>query len=274
MNGILAAAASLAVLAGLLVLLIYAVSRRFRVEADEAVEAVRVLLPGTNCGACGQPGCQEMAAALVGAARAGGFGFLHCPPGGDAVMRRIGQCLGVEAAAPPAQVAVLHCGGDRAASPARTTYAGPASCRLAHASWAGPGGCAWGCLGLGDCAAACPSDAIVMDAVRGLPWVDEGRCTGCGRCVRECPRGLFRLHGMGARVWVACRNTEKGPAARKACRSACIACGACQKTCASIAAAITVADNLAAIDPALCTTCCACLARCPTGAIRAAGGGP
>jgi ferredoxin len=69
------------------------------------------------------------------------------------------------------------------------------------------------------------------------------------------------------RVYVACRNTEKGGVARKACSAACIGCGKCEKECPF--GAIKVENNLAYIDFNLCKSCRKCEQVCPTGAIHA-----
>ena len=46
--------------------LVLAVSNRYlRVEEDPRVEQVEGMLPGTNCGACGQPGCHAFAEVLA-----------------------------------------------------------------------------------------------------------------------------------------------------------------------------------------------------------------
>lgn len=49
----------------LLGILISIVSKKFYVEEDPALEEVVELLPKYNCGACGYPGCKEMAGALL-----------------------------------------------------------------------------------------------------------------------------------------------------------------------------------------------------------------
>ena len=111
---------------------------------------------------------------------------------------------------------------------------------------------------------------MVLDRVTGLPVIDTAKCTACGQCVKACPRSLIFLRSTGpdnARVWVNCRNTEKGAQSRKNCSVSCIACGKCVKTCDGIAQAITMTNNLAVIDPAKCTACGACISQCPTGAI-------
>src|SRR5437868_6591566 len=70
-------------------------------------------------------------------------------------------------------------------------------------------GCSWGCLGLADCMCVCNFDAIHMDA-HGLPVVSESKCTACGDCVAICPKGLFELHAVSHRLWVACKNLLNG----------------------------------------------------------------
>jgi len=56
------------VLAGLgfvLGLLIFVVSKYFHVEEDPSIDEVFDMLPKYNCGACGFPGCREMAIGLI-----------------------------------------------------------------------------------------------------------------------------------------------------------------------------------------------------------------
>ena len=69
------------------------------------------------------------------------------------------------------------------------------------------------------------------------------------------------------RVYVSCVNKDKGAAARKACKAACIGCSKCAKVCPF--EAITVENNVAYIDFTKCKLCKKCVAECPTGAIHA-----
>lgn len=62
---ILIPAGILAGLGFLLGVLINVVSKVFYVEEDPAIEEVVELLPKYNCGACGHPGCKEMAISLL-----------------------------------------------------------------------------------------------------------------------------------------------------------------------------------------------------------------
>lgn len=56
------------VLAGLgfvLGFMIFLVDKYFHVEEDKHIDEIVELLPRYNCGACGHPGCREMAIALM-----------------------------------------------------------------------------------------------------------------------------------------------------------------------------------------------------------------
>lgn len=272
MTTLLASVLTLAVVAALFALVLFAASRRFAVKEDARVAAVVEMLPGINCGACGFPGCPGMAQALVNAADEGDISALNCPPGGAETMGTIASYFGLEAGSAAATVAVLRCGGSCTAAPSKARYDGPTSCAVAHATFAGENGCAFGCLQLADCEVACPFDAISMNPETGLPEVDQEKCTSCGECVKACPRGLFQIRPVGRRnrrVWVNCRNTEPAVPAKKNCSVACISCGLCKKTCDTIVKAITIENNLAYIDHDICIACGKCVSVCPTGAIAA-----
>ena len=62
-------------------------------------------------------------------------------------------------------------------------------------------------------------------------------------------------------------NQDKGPAAMKACKAACIGCGKCVKECKF--EAITITNNLSYIDFNKCRLCKKCVEACPTKAIHA-----
>jgi ferredoxin len=108
-----------------------------------------------------------------------------------------------------------------------------------------------------------------MDSATGLPVVDEEKCTACGACVKACPKGVIELRNKGRRnmrVYGACVNKDKGAAARKGCKAACIGCSKCVKECKF--EAITIANNLSYIDSDKCKLCRKCVNECPTGAIN------
>ena len=258
--------AILSVLGLLLALILFWVARKFRVEEDPRIDEVEKVMPGANCGGCGFAGCRAFADAAV---KATNLDAQYCPVGGDEVMQKVASILGftVEKKAP--QLAVVRCNGSCANRPRTNLYDGVQSCRVKAALYSGDTGCSYGCLGCGDCAAACQFGALSMDSQTGLPVVDEEKCTACGACVRACPKHIIELRPQGPRgmrEFVCCVNKDKGPAARKACAAACIGCALCEKTCQH--AAVTVTDNVAWIDPAKCKLCRECEAVCPTGAIH------
>ncbi len=126
-------------------------------------------------------------------------------------------------------------------------------------------GCAWGCLGLGDCVTACDFGAITMDP-NGLPVVEDAKCTACNRCVEVCPKDLFSIHPVSHRLWVACANQDEGERAEADCEVACTACGKCAADAPQ--GLVTITNNLARVDygkNALATR--QVIQRCPTGAI-------
>lgn len=246
---------------------LYAVAKKFHVEEDGRIAQIEAVLPGANCGACGRSGCHDFAVACVGATS---LDALHCPGAGNEGMKAIAAILGMEAEAKTPMTAVLHCNGSCENRPRRARYDGARSCAILNAVAAGASDCSYGCLGQGDCVDACRFGALHIDPLTGLPAVDEERCTGCGACVKSCPRTLIELRPKGPkgrRVYVACANRERGALAMKECKVSCIGCGKCARTCTF--GAIAVTDNLAYIDPSLCKLCRKCVAECPTKAIHA-----
>lgn len=268
MSSIITAVAVLGIIALVAAVILYAVSKRFAVAEDSRKGQVLDLLPGANCGGCGFAGCGAMAEALVKGADAGSLDGLFCPVGGQKVMDQVAGCLGLTAVAAAPRVAVVRCGGTCSLRPRIAAYDGLHTCAAVNACGSGETGCGYGCLGCGDCVAACAFGALSMDAVTGLPVVDEDKCTACGACVKACPRHIIELRKKGPkgrRVFVSCVNKDKGAVARRACQAACIGCGKCEKTCAF--GAITVADNLSYIDADKCRLCTKCVDVCPTSAI-------
>ena len=242
---------------GVLCGIVLAVASRFlTVKVDERVARLTEILPGVNCGACGFSGCGAYAHALVFDAAPANA----CPPGGAAAARAIGEILGVSVEDVAAKLPVVYCMGDFEARLRKIDYSGVNTCAAAKLLYGGPNACAYGCMGLGDCLAACKFGALCLDS--GLPRVDAGKCTGCMLCQTACPNNIIVLEELDGKAFVGCRNTEKGAVVRKKCSAGCIACTKCVRECPE--KAISMLDNLARVDAAKCVGCGKCVEVCVT----------
>ena len=234
----------------------------FYVEKDPKEEAVRAVLAGANCGACGYPGCDGYAAAVAkGEAPVNG-----CVPGGSAAADAIGEIMGVSAGAGEASVACVRCSGTCGHTKEKFRYEGLPSCLAATRLGGGSGAnvCAAGCMGFGDCVAACPFDA--MHLVDGVAQVDRSKCVGCMKCAEACPKKLIAKQPAASTDGVACSSTDKGAQVTKYCDFGCIGCMKCAKECP--ADAITVENFLAVIDQEKCVHCGHCADVCPRKCIK------
>ncbi len=248
---------AIALLAGILVSVL---SHFFAVEENPLKTQIRECLPGINCGACGYKGCDDYAEALA----QGGVKPNLCVPGAQGVADQVADLIGVETEAFEDVVAFVACNGHAGATTVKADYEGVQTCRAASMLYGGANACRYGCLGYGDCAAVCPSDAICL--TDGIARVDTSRCVGCGLCANTCPKRIIKMLAQDTDTVVMCSNTQKGAEARKVCTNACIACKKCEKICPH--GAITIEDNLATIDYGKCTGCGACVAECPTGCLH------
>lgn len=265
MNVILIAVIVLGAIGLIAALVLFLLSKKFAVKEDPRLGEVLEALPGANCGGCGFPGCGGLAAACVKAADAGSLEGLNCPVGGQPVMEKVASILGMSVEASTPKLAVVRCNGTCENRPRITEYDGFKSCKVANATSMGETGCQYGCLGCGDCVAACQFDAIKMNQETGLPEVDCSKCTACGACAKACPRNIIEIRPVkGAKkmgVVVRCMNKDKGAIAKKACSAACIGCQKCVKVCAFDA--VHVENFLAYIDPEKCRNCRKCEQECP-----------
>ena len=248
---------------GLLFGALLAIAYRFlRVEEDPRLEAVEHLLPGNNCGACGQPGCAAFAGTLLtGDAVPGG-----CTVASAGTLEEIAALLGVDVGSQEKRIARLKCAGGSVNARSLGDYRGMGSCRAAVVVDGGGLACSWGCLGLADCERACTFDAIWMND-EALPVVEPEPCTACGDCVDVCPQDLFVLVPESQHLFVQCNSPLAGEDAVSRCTVACDACGRCAAD--APAKSIEMVDGLPVVhlDRKEAPTPAATW-RCPTGAIQ------
>lgn len=260
-SGIAVAGLFMAGLGLLLAAMLAVASRKLYVYEDPRINEVEAMLPHSNCGACGVPGCRQFAERLVG----GGAEPAECTVSSPDERAVIADFLGVAVGEQEKRVARLACAGGTNVARQRAEYLGLKTCRAAHLVGGGGKGCVWGCLGFGDCEVVCDFDAIFMDR-QGLPVVIDDLCTACNDCIEVCPRGLFSIQPVSNRLWVACNNREKGAAALSECEVICDGCGRCEMDAPE--GLIAIRDNLAVIDYSKNSLASRVpIERCPTGAI-------
>lgn len=130
---------------------------KFKVEGDPLVEQIDALLPQTQCGQCGYPGCRPYAEAI-----ANGDAINKCPPGGHTTINNLANLLDVEAPSLDAE----H--GEESATK-KVAFIREDEC-----------------IGCTKCIQACPVDAI-LGAAKQMHTVIAAECTGCDLCVDPCP---------------------------------------------------------------------------------------
>ena len=266
MNALVLTILTLSVLGAILAVILYFVAQRFKVEEDPRIDEVEKMLPGANCGGCGFAGCRSMSEALV---KMDDISTLYCPVAGASTMVSIASYLGKSAAEKGPMVATMRCGGSCDKRAKVNCYDGARSCAVVNSLYTGESACAYGCLGYGDCAAACQFGAIVKNPETGLVEIDADKCTACGACVKACPKALIEMRKKWPKnraIYVACRSKRRGAVVMKACKAGCIGCGKCAKVCPF--GAISMDGSLAYIDAEKCKLCRKCVNECPTGAIH------
>ena len=208
---------------GLFFASVLALAYRFlRVEEDPRLEVVEDLLPGNNCGACGEPGCSAFAGKLINGEVQPG----KCTVASGDTLEEIASFLGVDVGGEEKRIARLKCAGGKINARSLCNYQGMGSCRAAVVVDGGVLACNWGCLGLGDCEEVCTFDAIYMNE-QALPVVDPELCSACNDCVEVCPLDLFVLMPESHHLVVQCSSPLEGDNAVARCTVACDACGRC-----------------------------------------------
>lgn len=153
----------LAAIAGGLIL----VSRRFAANPSPAIEAVEQLLPQTQCGQCGYPGCRPYAEAII----ANRAPINLCPPGGESTVRALAELLCRPSIA-------LNASSQTASANIKAVIDEDA------------------CIGCARCLQACPVDAI-LGAPQHMHTVIRDECTGCELCIAPCPVDCISLQPSG-----------------------------------------------------------------------------
>ena len=235
-------------------------SKKLAVQINPKLDEVQHLLPGSNCGACGNPGCFGFAESLL----SGKSVVDGCRVCSQEIKEKIASIMGVTFEKQTKKIATLHCnGGIRVKD--KYLYDGVDDCVAAILVLAGQKECVFACLGFGTCVKACPFGAISMSG-EALPVVDKAKCRSCNKCVLACPKKLFSLLSVTYPVYVACSSHDLGRDVKNVCSVGCIACKLCEKACKFDA--IHVIDNLALIDYHKCTSCKECVKVCPAKTIR------
>ncbi|PIE69935.1 MAG: ferredoxin [Deltaproteobacteria bacterium] len=241
-------------------------AHKFAVEVNPLIEEVVESLPLAQCGGCGYPGCEGYAIAVVNDPDVPPN---LCFPGKEAVAKRVAELTGKKIAAVEDQVAVVQCSRQEGNVAFSHEYLGFSSCSAANLAFGGPYTCPHACIGLGECAEACPFDAIEM--VDNFPVISMEKCVSCGVCVRTCPKSIIEIQSLKARVFVPCSTTAPGKEVRGVCKVGCIGCKMCVKACP--ANAVTYENNKIVIDHQACIAYgpdCeeACVTKCPRDIFR------
>ena len=220
-------------------------ANKFAVETDPLIEEVLESLAGAQCGGCGYPGCEGYAIAVVNDPD---VPPTLCYPGKEAVAERVAELTGKKMAAIEDSVAVVRCSRVEGRVSHKHEYIGFASCTAANLGFGGPSACQNACIGLGECVASCPFDAMKM--VDNFPVIDPNKCVSCGTCVRACPKQIIELQTLMARVYMPCSSKDIGKVVKQVCEVGCISCQICVKKCP--AEAVSYEGGLIKIDQQKC----------------------
>lgn len=171
-----------------------------------------------------------------------------CFPGKSSVAEAVARITGKQGGAVEDLVAVVHCARSLRKDYQKYDYVGFGVCSGANLAFAGPTDCQFGCVGFGECAAACPFQAITLE--NHFPVIDTDLCVGCGQCVKTCPKGLITLVPKKARVVVRCSSRDTGKVTHGICSAGCMHCLSCVRACP--AEAVALVDGVIRIDHPRC----------------------
>ena len=142
-------------------------SKKFAVTTNPKLDQVQHLLPGSNCGTCGNPGCFGFAESLLN----GKSVVEGCRVCSDESKEKIAKVLGLALTKQNKKIATLHCNGGLRVKD-KYIYNGVNDCIAANLLLGGQKACVFACLGFGTFVEVCPFDAISMSA-QALPVVDK-----------------------------------------------------------------------------------------------------
>ncbi len=140
---------------------------------------------------------------------------------------KVAAITGKAAGAASSVISFLRCARNDGEVKRKHSYIGFDSCQAASIAFGGPYECNFACVGYGDCEAACPFNAIHMKD--NMPVIDPEACTGCGICVKTCPKQVLQLLPKDATAYVPCSNHDSGKAVSNVCKAGCIHCMACTR---------------------------------------------
>jgi len=135
-------------------------ARIFKVESDPITEEIENMLPGSNCGQCGFPGCSSAAQEIS----SGNAAVTMCPPGGKSLAQELATLLNIEV--------------DLSSMQDEATMLATVNEEL--------------CTGCTKCFKACPTDAII-GAPKQIHVVISEACTGCKACIDICPTECLQM---------------------------------------------------------------------------------
>jgi electron transport complex protein RnfB len=141
--------------------LLGAAARYLKVESNPLIDQIEQLMPGSQCGQCGYPGCRPAAEALV----SGDALVTLCPPGGRALAEQLATLLSVEI------------------DLSTVKETGPMVARIDESN----------CIGCARCYKVCPTDALV-GAPKQIHAVVADACIACAKCVDVCPTECLGMH--------------------------------------------------------------------------------
>ncbi|AWX13428.1 electron transport complex subunit RsxB [Mergibacter septicus] len=135
-------------------------SIKLKVKSDPIIDRIDAILPQSQCGQCGYPGCRPYAKAV-----ANGEKITKCVPGGQPLIEKLADLLGIEAPQ-----------GDFEETPVDKVAIIDESM----------------CIGCTKCIQACPVDAII-GANKAIHTVIPELCTGCELCIPPCPTDCITM---------------------------------------------------------------------------------